>query len=205
LVGGCVGEMSLKFRLPVSRMMYVLMVVFLAATVALVAGGVLLWTGRIQTNPPMSVASLLIIGVGLPIASFVAVLYTVKCIFFNYHELTDREFIVSIPPFRVRVPLEEIVEIETDAGKINPSFGKSVDVKYRETGAGEFKGGRFKFYGSSVTHSRGKTVVESVFGGKNLVLIRAKRHEITTNVPDMKEFVDLVSKAIQERKLELKL
>jgi hypothetical protein len=186
-------------------MMYVLMVVFLAATVALVAGGVLLWTRRIQTNPPMSVASLLIIGVGLPIGSFVCVLYTVKCIFFNYHELTDREFIVSIPPFRVRVPLEEIVEIETDARKINPSLGKSVDVKYTETGAGEFKGGRFKFYGSSVTHSGGKTVVESVFGGKNLVLIRAKRHEITTNVPDVKEFADLVSKAIQERKLELKL
>jgi len=186
-------------------MMYFLMVVFLAATVALVAGGVLLWTGLIQTNPPMSVASLLIIGVGLPIGSFVGVLYTVKCIFFNYHELTNRAFIVSTPPFRVRVPLEEIVEIETDAGKINPSLGKSVDVKYRETEAGELKGGRFKFYGSSVTHSGGKTIVESVFGGKNLVLIRARRHEITTNVPDVKEFVDLVSKAIQERKLELKL
>ena len=200
------GEVSPKFRLPVSRMMYVLMVVFLAATVVLVAGAVLLWIGGIQTNPPMSVASLLVIGVVLPISSFVGVLYTAKCIFFNCHELTDRELIVSAPPFpRVRVPLEEIVEIETDAGKINPSLGKSVDVKYRETGLGEFKGGRFKFYGVSVTHSRGKTVVESVFSGKNLVLIRAKRHEITTNVPDTKKFVDLVSKAIQERKLELKL
>ena len=199
------GEVSLKFRLPVSPMMYVLMVVFLVATVVLVAGAVLLWTGGIQTNPPMSVGALLTIGVVGPIGSFVAVLWTVKCIFFNCHELTDKELIVSTPPFHVRVPLEEIVEIETDAGKINASLGKSVDVKYRETGEGEFKGGRFKFYGVSVTHSGGKTVVTSVFGGKNLVLIRAKRHEITMNVPDMKEFVDLVSKAFQERKLELKL
>lgn len=200
------GEVSLKFRLPVSRMMYVLMVVFLATTVVLVAGAVLFWTGGIQTNPPLSgdVRSLLVFGV-LAIASFVAVLYTVKCIFFNCHELTDKELIVSTPPFRVRVLLEEIVEIETDAGKINASLGKSVDVKYGETGEGKFKGGRFKFYGVSVTHFGGKEVVKSVFSGKNLVLIRAKRHEITTNVPDVKEFVDLVSKAIQERKLELKM
>lgn len=153
----------------------------------------------------MSVGSLLVIGLVGPIGSFMCVLYAVKCIFFNYHELTDRELIVSTPPFHVRVPLEEIVEIETDAGKINPSLGKSVDVKYRETGEGEFKGGRYKFYGASVTRSEGKTKVVSVFGGKNLVLIRAKRHEVMMNVPDMKEFVDLVSKAIQERKLELKL
>jgi hypothetical protein len=153
----------------------------------------------------MSVGSLLVIGVVLPIASFMGVLYTVKCIFFNCHELTDRELIISTPPFHVRVPLEEIVEIETDAGKINTSLGKSINVKYRENGEGEFKGGRFKFYGANVTHHGGKTVVESVFSRKNLVLIKAKRHEITTNVPDMKEFVDLVSKAIQERKLELKL
>jgi hypothetical protein len=110
-----------------------------------------------------------------------------------------------IPPFRIRVPLEDIVEIETDAGKILESLGNSVDVKYREIGEGELEGGRFKFYGVSVTNYRGKKTVKSVFSGKNLVLIRAKRHEITTNVPDTKEFVDLVSKAIQERKSELKL
>jgi hypothetical protein len=80
-----------------------------------------------------------------------------------------------------------------------------VDVKYRETGEGEFKGGRFKSYGVSVTHSGGKTVVTSVFGGKNLVLIRAIKHEITTNVPDVKEFVELVLKAVQTRRSELKL
>lgn len=122
--------MSLKFRLPVSRMMYVLMVVFLAATVVLVGGAVLLWIGRIQTNPPMSVGSLLAFVLVGPIGSFACVLYIVKCIFFNCHELTDRELIVSAPPFhRVRVPLEEIIEIETDAGKIDPSLGKSVKCR----------------------------------------------------------------------------
>jgi len=199
------GEVSLKFRLPVSRMIYVVMVGFFVATVLCVTGAVVFWTGAIQTSPPMkgNVRSLLVLGV-LAISTFVAVLCTVKIIFFNYHELTDRELIVSAFPFhRVRVPLEEIVEIETDAGKINPSFGKT--VKYRETGLGKSKGGWSKFYGVSVTHSGGKTVVQSVFGGKNFVLIRAKRHEITTTVPDMKEFVDLVSKAILERKSELKL
>jgi hypothetical protein len=187
-------------------MMYVLMVIFLGATVVLVAGAVMFWTARIQTNPPMGVGSLLVIGVGLPIASFMAVLYTVKCIFFDCHELTDRELIVFAFPFRARrVPLEEIVEIETDAGTINASLVKSVNVRSGETGEGKFEGGRFKFYGVSITHSGGKEVVQSIFSDKNLVLIRAKRHEITTNVPDVKEFVDLVSKAIQERKLELKL
>jgi len=200
-----VGEVSVKFRLPVSRMMYVLMVVFLASTVFLVAFAVAIWTGRVQANPPMSAVSLLAIGVVLPIASFVSFLYTVRCIFFNYHELTDREFIVSISPFHVRVPLEEIVEIETDAGKINASLGETVDVKYRGTGEGGFEGGRFKFYGATVTNVGGKKIVQSVFSGKNLVLIRAKRHEITTNVPDVKEFVELVLKAVQTRKSELKL
>jgi hypothetical protein len=197
--------MNVKFRLPVSRMMYVLMVVFLASTVFLVAFAVAIWTGKMQPNPPMSVSALLGIGVVLPAASFVSFLYTVKCIFFNYNELTDKAFIVSTPPFHVRVPLEEIVEVETDAGKILSSLGESVDVRYRETGESGLEGGRFKFYGATVTNYGGKKIVKSVFSGKNLVLIRAKRHEITTNVPDTKEFVGLVSKAIQERKSELKL
>jgi len=196
---------SLKFRLPVSRMMYVLMAVFLASTVFLVALAVAIWTGRVQVNPPMSVVSLLAIGVGLPTASFVSFLYTVRCIFFNYHKLTDRELIVSASPFHVRVPLEEIVEIEIDAGKINASLGESVDVKYRETGEGGFEGGRFKFYGVTITNYGGKKIIKSVFSGKNLVLIRAIKHEITTNVPDVKEFVELVLKAVQTRRSELKL
>ena len=197
--------MSLKFKLPVSRMMYVLMVVFLASTAFLVALAVAIWTGRVQANPPMSVVSLLAIGVGLPTASFLSFLYTVRCIFSNHHKLTDRELIVSASPFHVRVPLEEIVEIEIDAGKINASLGESVDVKYRETGEGEFEGGRFKFYGVTITNYGGKKIVKSVFSGKNLVLIRATKHEITTNVPDVKEFVELVLKAVQTRKSELKL
>lgn len=198
--------MSHKFRLPVGRMMYFLMVLFLASTVFLVALAVAIWTGRVQPNPPMSVGSLLAIGVGLPAASFVSLLYTVKCVFFNYHKLTDRELIVSAFPFRAaRVPLEEIVEIETDAGKILQSLGNSVDVKYGETGEDGFEGGRFKFYGVTITNYGGKKIVKSVFSGKNLVLIRATKHEITTNVPDVKEFADLVSKAIQERKSELRL
>jgi hypothetical protein len=182
------------------------MVLFLASTVFLVALAVAIWTGRVQPNPPMSVGSLLAIGVGLPAASFVSLLYTVKCVFFNYHKLTDRELIVSAFPFRAaRVPLEEIVEIETDAGKILQSLGNSVDVKYGETGEDGFEGGRFKFYGVTITNYGGKKIVKSVFSGKNLVLIRATKHEITTNVPDVKEFADLVSKAIQERKSELRL
>jgi uncharacterized membrane protein (DUF485 family) len=197
-----VGEVSVKFRLPVSLMMYVMMVLFLGSTVFLVAFAVAILTGVIQPNPPLSVGSLLGIGVVLPVASFLSFLYTVKCIFFNYHELTDREFIVSTPPFHVRVPLEEIVEIETDPGKISASFGRSVDVK---SGEGEFEGGRFKFYGATVTSVGGKKMVECLFSGENLVLIRAKRHEITMNVPDVKEFVELVSKAVQMRKSELKL
>jgi hypothetical protein len=187
-------------------MMFVLMVIFLTATAVLVTGGVLFGIGTIQTNPPMDTGSLLIIGVMLPTASFVGVLYTIKCIFFNYHELTDRELVVSAPPFRARrVPLEEIVEIETDTAKIKASLGESMDVKYRETGGSGFAGGRFKFYGVSITHIEGREFVTSVFGSKNLVLIRAKGREIVTNVPNVKEFVDLVSKAIQKRKSELKV
>lgn len=197
-------EVSYKFRLPISRFMFFLMVLMMASTVFLVAFAVAIWTGRIQTDPPMSVASLLAIGVGLPSASFLSFLYTVRCNFFNYHKLTDREFIVSASPFHVRVPLEEIVEIEIDAGKIKASLGESVDAKYRGTGEGEFEGGRFKFYGVTITKYGGKKMVKSVFSGKNLVLVRATKHEITTNVPDVKEFVDLILKAVQTRKSELK-
>jgi hypothetical protein len=84
-------------------------------------------------------------------------------------------------------------------------LGDSVDVKYRETGEGGFEGGRFKFYGVTITNYGGKKIVKSVFSGKNLVLIRAIKHEITTNVPDVKEFVELVLKAVQTRRSELKL
>jgi hypothetical protein len=197
--------MSLKFRLSVSLMMYVLMVVFLASTVFLEAFAVLLGTGRIQTDPPMDVSVFLAIGVALPVASFLSLLYTVRAIFFNYHELTDKELIISASPFHVKVPLEEIVEIETDAGKINASLGQSVNVKYRKAGKGGFEGGQFKFYGVSITNVGGKKIVKSVFSGKNLVWIRATKHEITTNVPDVKEFVEQVLKAVQTRKSELKL
>jgi hypothetical protein len=203
--GVCMGEVSVKFRLPVSRFMFVLMVLMLASTAFLATFAVLIWTGRIQPDPPMSVGSLLAIGVGLPAASFVSFLYTVRCNFFNYHKLTDGELIVSASPFHVRVPLEEIIEIETNAGKINASLGKSMDVKYRETGEGGIEGGQFKFYGVTITNYGGKKIVKSVFSGKNLVLIRAIKHEITTNVPDMKEFVDLVLKSVQTRKSELNL
>lgn len=152
----------------------------------------------------MSVGELLAFGV-LPAASFVSFLYTVRCNFFNYHKLTDRELIVSASPFHVKVPLEEIVEIETNAGKISASLGESMDVKYRETGEGGIEGGRFKFYGVTITNYGGKKIVKAVFSDKNLVLIRATKHEITTNVPNVKEFVELVLKAVQTRKSELKL
>lgn len=186
-------------------MMYVLMVIFSASTVFLVTMAVSISTGRIQTNPPMSFGSLLAIGVVLPTGSFLAVLYTVRCIFFNYHRLTDKELIVSASPFHVRVPLEEIVEIETDTEKIKASLGETVDVKYSETGEGELEGGRFKFYGVTITNYGGKKIVKSIFSDKNLVLIKATKHEITTNVPDVKKFADLLLKTTQTRKSELKL
>jgi len=197
------GEVSVKFKLPVDRTMYGLAVCFLAITVGLIVMGVVFWIWGIMSD----VRSLLVVCVGLPIAFFVAFLVIVRIIISSYHELTSRQLIIFAPPFHVRVPLEEIFEIETDADKISTSFGKSMDVKYRETGEEGVEGGRVrgKFYGASVEHFGGETLVESVFSDKNLVLIKAKKHRITTNVPDVKEFVELVMGAVEKRKLSLKL
>lgn len=175
----------------------------MAVAVGLMVMGVVFWVWGVFSD----VGSLLVVGVGLPIAFFLAFLVLVKIFFFSYHELTSRELIVFAPPFHVRVPLEEIVEIETDAGKINASFGRSADVKYREIGESGVESGRFrgKFYGASVEHFGDETLVESVFGDENLVLIKAKKHRITTNVPDVKEFVEQVMGAVERRKSGLRL
>lgn len=195
-------RVSVKFRVPVSRMMYGMVAFFFVMTVVWTVIVDVVWLEQTIRD----VGMFLVFGVAMPIVWFIIFLFTVKCTFLNFHELRNRELIVSVPPRHVRVPLEEIEEIESDAGKVSTEFGwQSVDVKYEDREEGSVASGRFKgkflTFGVHVTpHFGDKTLIESVFSDKNLILIKAKRHEITTNVADVKEFVEEVLKAIRKLK-----
>lgn len=186
---------SVKFRVPVSRIMYGMVVFFFVMTViwAVIVDVVLL--GQIIND----VGAFLLMGVVLPVVWFLIFLFTVKCTFFNYHELTDKELIVSVPPRRFKVPLEEIIEMESEARKIKTDFGKvSLDVKVEEGPLErERYWGKFKMFGTRVQYFGNEMIIQSVFSDKNLVRIKAKNKDIIINVPDAKEFVEEVSQAMQ--------
>jgi hypothetical protein len=197
------GKVSVKFRLPVSRMMYGMVVFFFAVGVVWTVLVDVVWFGQIIGD----VGGFLIVGVVGPCVWFGVFLFTVKIVFFSYHELTESELIVSVPPRRVRVPLEGIDEIETDAGKIKTDFGMvRLEVK---SGEGplerEHYWAKFKTFGVSVHHFGNIEMIQSVFSDKNLVRIKAKNHDIITNVPDVKEFVEQVMGALEKRRSSLKL
>ena len=202
--GGGGGEkVSVRFRLPVSRMMYGMVVFFFAVGVVWTVLVDVVWFGQIIGD----VGGFLIVGVVGPCVWFGVFLFTVKIVFFSYHELTESELIVSVPPRRVRVPLEGIDEIETDAGKIKTDFGTvRLEVK---SGEGPLERERywakFKTFGVSVYHFGNIVMIQSVFSDKNLVRIKAKNHDIVTNVPDVKEFVEQVMGALEKRRSSLKL
>ena len=188
---------SVKFRVPVSRMMYGMVVFFLAMTVlwTVIVDVVLL--GEIIND----VGAFLIMGVVLPVAWFLVFLFTVKCAFFNYHELTDKELIVSVPPLKYKVPLEEIIEMESEARKIKTDFGTvSLDVKVEESPLEKERyWGKFKMFGTRIQNFGNEMIIQSVFSDKNLVRIKTKDKEIIINVLDAEEFVEEVSKAMRTR------
>jgi predicted nucleic acid-binding Zn ribbon protein len=184
--------------------MYGLVVIFFATAVLWTVFVDVVLLGQIIND----VVAFLVAGVVAPAVWFYAFLYAVRATFFNYHELTDKELIVSVPPFsRFRVPLEEIIEMESDASKIRMDFGTvRLEVKSeKDLLQKEHYWGKFKTFGTRVQPFGNETMVQSVFSDKNLVRIKAKDKDIITNVPDVKEFVEEVSKAMQQRKSGLKL
>lgn len=212
--------MSVKFKVPVSRMNYAMMTFFLAGTIFWIALIDVVFLETMMSEPIF----LSIFGIAMPILWFLIFLLIFKISFFNYHEITERKLIISVPPRRISVPLEEIVEIKSDVGSIETEFGESRwDVKYEDYEPGKYyfdgrtlkykedyfkkgrsMGGEIK-YGTSFSHSGGKTRIESIWSSKNLILIRAKNKEIITNVPDIQKFVSEALKAIQLRKSSLSL
>ena len=160
----------------------------------------------------------------MPIISFLVFLLAFKICFFNYHEITERKLVISVPPRRISVPLEEIVEIKSTVGSIETEFGKSswdvkyefyepgklyfdgIELKYKEDSSikGRSIGGKIE-YGTSFEHSGGMTRIKSVYSDENLIVIRAKNKEIITNVPDTQKFITEALKAIQLRKSSLNL
>jgi hypothetical protein len=175
--------------------MYGMVVFFFVMSVIWTSIIDVVWLGQIIND----VGAFLLMGVILPVIWFLIFLFTVKCTFFNYHELTDKELIVSVPPRRFRVPLEEIIEMESEAGKIKTDFGKvSLDAKVEEDPLEKERyWGKFKMFGTRVQHFGNEMIIQSVFSDKNLVRIKAKNKDIIINVPDVKEFVEEVSKAMQ--------
>jgi hypothetical protein len=188
---------SVKFKAPVSRMMYGMVVFFLVMTVVWTTVVDVVLLGQIVND----IGAFLLMGVVGPVIWFLVFLFAVKCTFWNYHELTDKELIISVPPQRVRVPLEEITEIETEAGKIKTDFGKTtLNVKIEEGPLEkEHYWGKFKTFGTRVQHFGNETIIQSVFSDKNLVRIKAKNKDIVINVPDVREFVEEISKAMQSK------
>lgn len=201
-------------------MIYAMMAFFLAGTI--------FWIVLIDVillNVMMSETVFLIVfGIAMPIIWFLLFLLAFKTCFFNYHEITDRKLVISGPPFRYSVPLEEIVEIKSNVGSIETEFGKSSwDVKYEfyEPGKYYFDGTELKYredylkkgrsiggeiaYGVSFKYSGGITRIKSVFSDENLVMITAKNKEIIANVPDTQKFVTEALKAIRLRKSSLNL
>lgn len=213
-------EVRVKFKMPVSRMTYAMMGFFLGGTIFWIVPIDVVFLDVMMSEPIF----LLIFGIAMPILWFLIFLLTFKSSFFNYHEITERKLVISVPPRRVSVPLEEIVEIKSDVGSIEAGFGRSGwDVKYEvyEPGKYYFDGRTLKYregyskkgrsigekieYGTSYEYSGGVTRIRSVFSDKNLVLIRTKNKEIVTNVPDAQEFVTEARKAMQLRKSSLNL
>lgn len=210
---------SAKFRVPVSRSNRYVLVFFLGGTIfwILLCDVVLL---DVMLSDP---AFLLAFGIAMPIIWFLIFVLAVKTCFFNYHEITEKNLVISVPPRRISVPLEEIVEIKSDVGSIETEFGESRwDVKYEAYEPGQYyldltdlsdplkykeeysvKGrsiGKKIEYGTSYWHFDGITRIRSVFNDKNLVLIRAKDKEIITNVPDAQKFVAEALKAMRLRR-----
>jgi predicted nucleic acid-binding Zn ribbon protein len=186
---------SVKFKVLVSRLMYGMVVFFFVMTVVWTVIVDVVLLGQIIND----IGAFLLMGVVLPIVWFLVFLFTVKCTFFTYHELTDEELIVSVPPFRFRVPLEEIIEMESEAGKIKTDFGKvSLDVSVEEGPLEKERyWGKFKMFGTRVQNFGDEMIIQSVFSDENLVRIKSKNKNIIINVPDAKEFVEEASKAMR--------
>lgn len=208
---------SVKFKVPAGRMMYLMIIVFLGGTIFWIVLTDVVFLDVVLSDPHLFMA----FGVAMPIIWFLIFLLAVKIYFFNYHEITEKKLVISVPPRRISVPLEEIVEIKSDLGSIQAGFGRSGwDVKYEayEPGKVHFDlhdltlryeegyhkkgrsvGGKIE-YGTSFESYGGITRVRSIFSDQNLVLIRTENKQIIINVPNAQEFVTEALKAMRSRK-----
>lgn len=176
---------TIKFKVPASRIMYGMVALFLAGEVVWIVLYAK-WLVNIMSTLDFLVMLL------IPIGWSVALLFSVKSTFFNYHELTDKNLIVSVPPRKIRVPLDEIIELQANAGQIKTDFGKSEWKKIEHDKGVHGKGRiwtKFESYGTRVQQFGDLKKIQAVFSDKNLVFIKARNMEITINVPDAEEFV----------------